>query len=177
MALVVVFLLLAIVVIASAALAPARWRPALSLEGARHDRLADQTYAAESVLDARLFYSALKNVSPRHVDAARREAVSFEFDYQRSFRAGAAHSGAELVRLLFARRAQVLEALREIRMRLPNDLRLERMAVGAIEESDRRMLEHIEDVRVRCGVPMLHPGPVDDAWYGRWYRAANDVVS
>ena len=84
---------------------------------------------------------------------------------------------AARVRKLFAHRAHAQEAMGELRMRLPNDLARERRLAAAAEALDRAMLEHIEDARERLGTPLVHPGPVDDAWYGRWYRAANDLVA
>lgn len=122
--------------------------------------------------DVMLFYE----VSPRHVRDAQTAAVDFYDAFEATFTTAAAGAGPQVVRRLFAHRARVLTALHELRRRLPNDLSLERMLTAAIEDTDRAMLEHIEDARERCGAPLLHPGPVDAAWYGRWYRAANDVV-
>ena len=62
-------------------------------------------------------------------------------------------------------------------MRLPNDLAAERALAAATDDLDARMLEHIEDARQRVGAHLLHPGPVDDAWYGSWYRGSNDLVT
>lgn len=81
------------------------------------------------------------------------------------------------VRRLFAHRALVQTHLNEAVMRLPNDLTAERRLAAAAEDLDRAMLEQIEAARQRVGAPGVHPGPLDAAWYGQWYRAANDSVS
>ncbi len=123
--------------------------------------------------DVMLFFE----VSPRHAREAEAAAVDFHDAFERTFTDAAAGAGPEVVRRLFTHRARVLTALNELRLRLPNDLELERMLAAAIEDTDRVLLEHIEDARERCGAPLLHPGPVDAAWYGRWYRASNDAVA
>lgn len=118
-----------------------------------------------------------EGVSPRHAREAELQAREFERRFQRTFDPAAGAAPDEAVRGLFAARAGALQALHEIRMRLPNDLDLERALAAATEDCDRLMLEHIEDARERTGAVLLHPGPVDAAWYGRWCRASNDVVT
>jgi hypothetical protein len=121
--------------------------------------------------------SEFRDVSPRHAAAAADAAAAFDRAFQRTFDAGARDSPADRVRQLFAHRARAQLNLNELRLRLPNDLARERRLAALAERLDRGMLEHVEDARQRCSAPLLHPGPVDDAWYGRWYRAANDVVA
>lgn len=116
------------------------------------------------------------HVSPRHMQDAERQAAEFDAAFRASYLPRAADSAAEAVRALFARRAAVLGSLGELRLRLPNDLDMERALAAATEDCDRRMVQAIEDARERTGAVMLHPGPVDSAWYGRWYRASNDEV-
>ena len=77
---------------------------------------------------------------------------------------------------MFRSRSLALSRLRDAKMRLPNSLKLERALVEATEDTDRRMMEHIQDARERCGLGHIHPGPLGDAWYARWYRASNDVL-
>lgn len=114
--------------------------------------------------------------APRHSQEARDAFGEFMRVFRASFDGDAARHGAELVRALFTWRARVNRSLREVRMRLPGDLKAERALANAMEDADRAMMEHIQDVRERCGAPLVHPGPVGDAYYGRWYRASNDVV-
>lgn len=117
-------------------------------------------------------------VSPTHAAQAADTLGAFDRDYQRTFVTSEVAKDPEgVVRRLFAHRAATLRALNETRFRLPNDLDMERRLAAAIEAVDRDMLERIEDARQRCGMDLLHPGPVDDAWYGAWYRASNDVVT
>lgn len=78
---------------------------------------------------------------------------------------------------MFAARARVLKAAGELRMRLPNDPDAEHLLATRTHRLDREMLARIETARTRCGADLLHPGPVHDAWYGAWYRAANDATA
>lgn len=116
---------------------------------------------------------AFEKHAPQQVATARRAAAAFEADFQRTFSRHASHVD---VRTLFAHRAVARAALSETRMRLPNDLVAERTLASATDDLDARMLDHIEDARQRVGAHLLHPGPLDDAWYGAWYRGSNDVV-
>lgn len=111
----------------------------------------------------------------RQTATATAAAEAFDADFSRTF-AGRESAPGQGVRRLFARRACVLTALNEIRMRLPNDLTLERKVDALITDADRQMLDHIEDARQRTGAPLLHPGQAGDAWYGQWYRAYNDEL-
>lgn len=141
----------------------------------RHQPLAlTSTRATTNVMTPEL--EAFRHVSPRHMDLVDTHSREFHRVFQATFDPSAGDEPAAAVRGLFARRASVLQALHEIRLRLPNDLDLERALAAAIEDCDRWMLEHIEDARERTGAVLLHPGPVDDAWYGRWYRASNDEM-
>ena len=81
---------------------------------------------------------------------------------------------ASTVRALFVERARVLKALGELAMRMPNDPQAEDRLAAYTRQVDADMLRHIEDARQRCNTQLLHPGPVDDAWYGAWYRPANE---
>jgi hypothetical protein len=115
-----------------------------------------------------------EGVCPRCAAAVREASVAFA----RAVRGlgGPAETGPAAVRGLFDRRAALARAMSEVRLRLPNDLDLEARWVRACEAADGRMLRDIEDARVRYDVPLLHPGPIGDAWYGRWYRAAGDEL-
>lgn len=117
-----------------------------------------------------------ETVSPAHVRRAVDYCRQFHRDFQATFGAGALAQPAAAVRRLFASRAGAVGQLNQLRMRLPNDLDLEKRLVELTDAADGSMLDHIEDARQRCGAPLVHPGQVGDAWYGRWYRAANDVL-
>jgi hypothetical protein len=111
----------------------------------------------------------------RTLTAAVRATADFERAYDAAL-AALDPDPAARVRAMFACRARTQAALGELRMALPNDLVLERQVAALAEDLDRGMLAHIEDARAQLGVPLVHPGPVDDAWYGAWTRAANDLV-
>lgn len=113
----------------------------------------------------------------RHVHAARASVLDFEAAAAKTYEPDAGADGPRRVRVLFLHRDRALKALREVRMRLPNDLTDERRLARLTEALDASMLTNVEDARQRCGAPLVHPGPVDDAWYGAWYRAPNDVVA
>lgn len=117
-----------------------------------------------------------RGVSSSHVDEASRTIAAFRRDYLDTFRASGGDA-ATRIRRLFAHRARTMRLLHEVRLRLPNDLDAERRLAAAIEGVDRSMLERIDDARDRGGAPLVHPGPVDAAWHGAWYRAANDTVA
>lgn len=108
-----------------------------------------------------------------HVRAAQDAVAAFEAALPSTRRPGA---GAAEVRALFRERAAALREMHEVRMRLANDLDAERRWAEATDALDADLLVLIEDARRRCAVPLVHPGPVDDAWYGQWYRAANDAL-
>lgn len=118
-----------------------------------------------------------RGISPAHHDGAMRALDAFGTDCRLTFLPAAARDPATHVRKLFAHRAKALGLLNELRLRLPNDLHAEKQLTSAIEGLDASMLERIQDARQRCGAPLVHPGPADAAWYGAWYRAANDVVT
>lgn len=120
--------------------------------------------------------NGFREISPRHVDSAKGFLRTFHARCRATFR-GRREDGVTAVRALFAARARVLQALHELRMRLPNDLALEKQVAAATEALDRDMMERIEDARRRGGARLVHPGPVDGAWYGSWYRASNDFVA
>lgn len=108
-------------------------------------------------------------------DRLRRAVADFDAAYADTFTDDDT-DGHAMVRRMFAHRARAHTAFGDARMRLPNDLDAEVRALDEFDAIDRRMLDAIEDARQRLGAPLLHPGPTDDAWYGRWYRASNDVV-
>lgn len=112
----------------------------------------------------------------RHVRAARAAVLDFESASAATFEPEAARDGPRRVRAMFLHRDHALRELREVRLRLPNDLTDEKRLASLMDTLDTDMLAVIEDARQRCGAPLVHPGPADDAWYGTWYRAANDVV-
>lgn len=117
---------------------------------------------------------AFRDMFPDHVQVAERASADFRAAFLRTFSGG--NCLGEL-RSMFRSRSLALSRLRDARLRLPNSLKLERALVEATEDLDRHMMEHVRDVRGRCGLGHVHPGPLGDAWYARWYRASNDVLA
>lgn len=148
--------------------------PRLWVRGRAASRVRDLDDDAEP-LDSGVSLEPFAEVSPQHTREARAALLNFHARFKRTFVRSEDPEAA--VRSLFNARARALQALHEVRMRLPNDLSLEKRVVTATEAIDRDMMERIEDARQRCGAPLVHPGPVDDAFYGAWYRAPNDYIS
>ena len=107
---------------------------------------------------------------------SRRQApCDSESRFKTHFASTFTHAGctAATVRAMFAERARVLKELGELAMRMPNDPPAEERLAAYTRRLDEDMVRRIEDARQRCNAQLLHPGPVNDAWYGRWYRPAN----
>ncbi|AGE56280.1 hypothetical protein PBCVNEJV1_390L [Paramecium bursaria Chlorella virus NE-JV-1] len=85
------------------------------------------------------------------------------------------NANVDIVNDLFSIRDDVLYNISEIRLRLPNDLQMEKAIVRAHEQADRRMLEYITDTKTRFN-SAIFPGQTSSAFYARNYRAADDVV-
>lgn len=110
--------------------------------------------------------------STDHFDACVQALRAFATEYRLSFQGGAC--GKRSVMALLALRDEALRHMYQLRMRLPNDVRLETEVTQHIEDTDALLRDYIRDAQERCKVPMLFPGPLDDAFYKDRYRAAND---
>ncbi len=98
----------------------------------------------------------------------------FNTEYQKTFDMD--HVGSDKINVLFSIRDDALNNISEIRLRLPNDLDLEKSIARVYETADRRMMEYITDVKSRFHID-IYPGPTSSAFSARAYRASNDVVS
>ena len=97
----------------------------------------------------------------------------FAAEYRRSFRHGGCSKEAVLA--LHRLRQGALGSMYGLRMRLPNDLGGEAALTRHIEETDGLLRAYIAEVQARCpDAALLHPGPIDDMFYRRHYRAFND---
>lgn len=115
----------------------------------------------------------LRALSPVLHDDCEASLRAFAAAYRRSFR----HGGCtrEAVLELHDQRRRVLECLYGLRMRLPNDLEAEARLTRHVEETDGLLLAYIAEVQARCPeAALLHPGPLDDAFYRQHWRAHND---
>ena len=99
--------------------------------------------------------------------------VRFNTLYQKTFDFD--NYGVDIINELFSIRDDVLYPLTEIKLRLPNDLSMEKAITRVHEQADRRMLEHVTDVKSRFNYAIF-PGQTSSAFDARHYRAANDVV-
>ena len=91
---------------------------------------------------------------------------SFDFD----------RVGPFLIQELFSIRDDVLHNISEIRLRLPNDLEMEKDIARVYENADRKLMEYITDVKARFNIN-IYPGQTSSAFATRKYRASNDVVT
>jgi hypothetical protein len=106
-----------------------------------------------------------KNVEERL--EAFNAAYQATFDYD--------NVSVDTINNLFSIRDDVLYNISEIKLRLPNDLNMERRATSAYEQADRRLMEYITDVKSRFNIN-VYPGQTSSAFAARNYRAATDVV-
>jgi len=106
-----------------------------------------------------------KNVEERL--EAFNAAYQATFDYD--------NVSVDTINNLFSIRDDVLYNISEIKLRLPNDLDMERHLVAAYEQADRRLMEYITDAKSRFNINIT-PGQTSSAFAARNYRAANDIV-
>jgi hypothetical protein len=106
-----------------------------------------------------------KNVEERI--KAFNEVYQTTFDYE--------NVSVDAIDDLFSIRDDVLYNISEIKLRLPNDLDMERHLAAAYEQADRRLMEYITDAKSRFNIN-INPGQTSSAFAARNYRAANDIV-
>lgn len=97
----------------------------------------------------------------------------FNVEYQKTFDMD--HIGPAMINNLFSIRDDVLYNISEIRLRLPNDLDLEKSIARVYESADRRMMEYLTDVKSRFHID-IYPGQTSSSFSARAYRASNDMV-
>lgn len=116
---------------------------------------------------------SFKERYPTYYNNVNDHLADFNKEYQKSF--VYENIGPDLVRNLFSKRDDVLYNISEIRLRLPNDLDMEKDITRIYESADRRMLEFITDVKTRFHTNIT-PGPTSSAFAARHYRTADDIV-
>ena len=97
----------------------------------------------------------------------------FNAEYQKTF--DLSHVGPGKINKLFSIRDDVLYNISEIKLRLPNDLDMEKSITRAYETADRRMMEYITDTKSRFQIN-IYPGQTSSAFAARNYRTADDMV-
>ncbi len=134
---------------------------------------------ARAVSDARSQPPGLaefKDVSPEHHAAALDAWQRFDRAYLASFDITSLKATCSPVRRLVNIREDMLLAMGELRMRLPNDLGKEIRFVATQQAMDASMLERIQGSRKRLHT-FASPGQTE-AWFVlKDLRPANDVVT
>ena len=111
---------------------------------------------------------------PTYYNKIKKNLDIFNKTYQKSFDYDTV--GPALIRKLFSIRDDVLYNISEIKLRLPNDLDMEKEIARMYDGIDRKLMEYITDVKARFHVN-IYPGQTSSAFEARNYRASNDVVS
>jgi hypothetical protein len=79
----------------------------------------------------------------------------------------------DTIRKLAGIAAQTQDALQCVKAALPSDTTLQAQWKQAADTIQSDHFAKLEDLRTRCGAPLLYPGPLDDMHYSKWWRAAN----
>jgi uncharacterized Fe-S radical SAM superfamily protein PflX len=111
---------------------------------------------------------------PTYYNKIKKYLDIFNKTYQKSFDYD--RVGSALIIKLFSIRDDILYNVSEIKMRLPNDLNMEKEIARMYDDIDRKLMEYITDVKARFHVN-INPGPISSAFEARSYRASNDIVS
>lgn len=97
----------------------------------------------------------------------------FESVWNRSFHADM--KTRETVRHLYDIAADTQDALVALQQTFSNDLQRDVDFQALVERVRDNQTAKIEDLKLRCGSPLLFPRLIDDMHYKKWWRAANDV--
>jgi hypothetical protein len=106
-------------------------------------------------------------------DAARADAMlrAFAAAYQKTF----SSCDKSVLDTLNLTRQKALTSLHASTLRLPQDAAARSRARDLIDRVTASTLAHIEDACDRCRAGLALNAPLQDFYYSRWYRAANDV--
>jgi hypothetical protein len=110
---------------------------------------------------------------PTFCKNAELHLVRFNKAYQKTFDFDNVH--VDTINELFSIRDDVLYQITEIKLRLPNDIAMEKAITRTHEQADRFMMEYIADAKSRFNIN-VYPGQTSSAFAARSYRAANDIV-
>lgn len=67
------------------------------------------------------------------------------------------------------------KALQSVRAALPHDVERHAELTRQAESIQEDHFNKLEELRYRCGSPLLYPRPLNDLHYRRYYRAAPDM--
>jgi hypothetical protein len=118
-------------------------------------------------------FEQFKTRYPTYYKNAIEHLDTFNKEYQKTFDMD--HMGPSKINKLFSIRDDVLYNISEIKLRLPNDLDMEKSITRVYETVDRRMMEYITDVKSRFHINIF-PGQTSSAFAARNYRASDDTV-
>lgn len=116
---------------------------------------------------------AFKTQYPTYHKIVQEHLDEFNKKYQTTF--DYKNVGASTIHDLFSIRDDILYNISEIKLRLPNDLDMEKNIMSAYEQADRRTMEFITDTKSRFNIN-VYPGQTSIAFAARHYRAADDKV-
>lgn len=100
---------------------------------------------------------------------------AFDQLWEKSFQYG--YESRETVRHLYDLAADTQNALSSLKATFPNDLEMDRSFKELCEKIQENQHARIEDLKQRCGAPLLFPHSIEDLHYRKWWRAANDQVT
>ena len=118
--------------------------------------------------------ASYRDLGPEAYDDAMTSLRSFARLYASTFELKTCTR--ETVYALLQRRDDILRNLRELRLRMPNDLFAEQALAQHTEEVDRVLRGYVDDAQTRCDAKLLFTGPIDDMFYRKFYLASNDVT-
>lgn len=121
-----------------------------------------------------------RGISPEDHDAACVALREFATTYTATINTRKPKRDSEgttaAVLALWALRETVLKHLYALVRATPNDLHAHVALTQHTEDIDVVMKGLIENVQRHTGHTLLFPGPLDDWFYRRYYRAANDTI-
>lgn len=118
-------------------------------------------------------FEQFKTKYPTYYTNTMEHLNKFNAEYQKTFDMD--HMGPTKINKLFSIRDDVLYNISEIKLRLPNDLDMEKGITRVYETADRRMMEYITDTKSRFHIN-IYPGQTSSAFAARNYRTADDMV-
>lgn len=110
---------------------------------------------------------------PTYYKKVKKSLRRFNMLYQKTF--DYKNANVDTINDLFSVRDDVLYSISEIRLRLPNDLAMEKRLTSAYEQADRRLMEYVTDAKSRFNIN-VYPGQTSSSFAARSYRARDDVV-
>lgn len=111
-----------------------------------------------------------------HTSAARTRLGDCLREFDRAWNESFTHGQAtkEMVYRLTDLADQCQNALQSVKAALPHDIERRAELTRIAESIQEDHFNKLDELRYRCGSPLLYPRPLDDLHYRRFYRAAHD---